>query len=1699
MGTPLHIVALSEARELLSVLRRNRRFGYFLAFTAASQPSEHPFVKEIKLLRDIILESNKGFSPSDVADSPEHLISEPSLRRVLEPFLHVITSRDASGLITGVALQSVDRIVSCLFHLINIKHDETLWKVYVPTLNIVVDSIAACRFDVTDPAADEVVLSRITSTISRISTSPGVYYISDASMLRGIEACLGIAMGPRRASELLRRSAEAALCEITSALGNATGQIAATSENQSNAESISKTLSFDISVANTNGAAYNHTFSTEGFDETGPLTGSSISALILVACRMAESPSSTSPEEPVLGLQMLSSLLTFGGKELMRIEPVREVLLRDCSRVILRCVGAFKSPLLVIAASFTTARLLVHTLGQDAIGLLSALLEDVYPCYVSGLENIKATSVLESNRGASQGNTSHNSAKSGNLNGLSSAATSGEIPNGFGVGLDPVVREVGLESLADLLAAPGLLSSLYAVVDCDLKSEDVVAPLLFSLGRASVSCTPRKRSKRLRASSSGSARMASTLSAADSDEDEGSLLGGGNSDGHRFSRSAALLCAEAVLAIVRTIGERLDLQSYPLNPSTAGSSPTYLDECRAMKKEKIQAQAIAMAFNSQPRISRGERLVAFLRELRPESVSAESGTVQEDLDNDIALCVKFLRETKGLNKEMIGAILGEPDDISRRILSGFTATFNFHNRPFTDCLRLFLDSFRLPGEAQKIDRIVESFSRALFSQNEVSDSSEVNGDTDEKSIAGLFKNADGAYTLTFSTVMLNTDMYNDSIKKKMSFAAFVKNNAKMNEGEDFPIWFLEQIFDSIALAEIKMKGESGMEAMTSAHWNASVEDMSARNRRLLDPIDAKGFDEDIFALCWQSAVAAANVTLLEAGDANQAQKALEGFLSVARCATAFRHSRPVDVVLTSLVNATNIREGPLHGAVYRFGTDIKAQMAAVVLSDVARQSGDCLRADGWQALVSYVLRLHALNLLPDDLEEIIGSNGTDLQVQSEPLPKSTLVPTWWPSQTPKKEGTNFDDDDKTKRPSRAKGFIAALFAASMGSDASSEEEVDHSEAGSKPVRVSHTPPSYLKVRSNEQIEAQKLARKCISRCLIEDILVGEAKILRSDALQCLTKAIARAAGKILDASGMYPNPSPDEEPVEVSAEPEDEAERSIDIPSGVGLTIDPRSEHSFLNLEDYAPSSPVEDSSAIIGVSVGIRRDTSSVEIDSDYHGFAVNSSWSAATRERDEKKAREFVVAFCIDLLCNLTLQNRDRLHIPWPALHAVLVRIIAPATRPSALLERAIIALLRVATRFLHRDELHNDVLRTLNLIVRIPNEVASAISCPITAGLYNVVKSHGVHIASTSGWHAIFSIIENMPNSPAVAVDTSLKILTYVLTEKSGLKAVGPETFAPVLEAIMAFVVNGSVKASISALELLSLLSRRIPELANSRLVDAKGEKAANGHEDVLWSEFWGPLLKGFATGARDPRGKVRNEALVGLEKMIAVCGIDVLSAIQWKVALSSVLFPLMRQLFSTRGFLEATIEAERVAQQKLRILSTSAGNGRSRRAIPAVNEEQLLKSVSAACKKTQQRALTLTSKTFLQHHSIIAAGLPSEEFTDLWLGVLEVYRTAYVGSNDDSDDSQVLQSEMDELQEHVPESVKNLMLVMSDCGLLVESDADRWNATFELVRAFLPDNVEDIETLFASLGSGTDVSDGLKTSEESGVSAPKVVVE
>jgi len=77
----------------------------------------------------------------------------------------------------------------------------------------------------------------------------------------------------------------------------------------------------------------------------------------------------------------------------------------------------------------------------------------------------------------------------------------------------------------------------------------------------------------------------------------------------------------------------------------------------------------------------------------------------------------FLYQTKGLDKALVGDYLAEPPDshpFNTRVRNVYVTLFDFKGMTFDGALRLFLSKFRLPGEAQKIDRLLEAFADRLY-------------------------------------------------------------------------------------------------------------------------------------------------------------------------------------------------------------------------------------------------------------------------------------------------------------------------------------------------------------------------------------------------------------------------------------------------------------------------------------------------------------------------------------------------------------------------------------------------------------------------------------------------------------------------------------------------------------------------------------------------------------------------------------------------------------------------------------------------------------------------------------------------------------------------------------------------------------------------------------------------------------------------
>ncbi|KAJ8600739.1 hypothetical protein CTAYLR_003918 [Chrysophaeum taylorii] len=112
-----------------------------------------------------------------------------------------------------------------------------------------------------------------------------------------------------------------------------------------------------------------------------------------------------------------------------------------------------------------------------------------------------------------------------------------------------------------------------------------------------------------------------------------------------------------------------------------------------------------------------------------------------------------------------------------------------------EALRTLLRRFRLPGEAQCIDRVMERFAAAFKRANPAGSAkpwpySEV-----------------AAYVLSFSLVMLNTDLHSQNVRdgERMTVDGFITNNRGINDDDgDLPEELLRSLYAGVKDEEIKM-------------------------------------------------------------------------------------------------------------------------------------------------------------------------------------------------------------------------------------------------------------------------------------------------------------------------------------------------------------------------------------------------------------------------------------------------------------------------------------------------------------------------------------------------------------------------------------------------------------------------------------------------------------------------------------------------------------------------------------------------------------------------------------------------------------------------------------------------------------------------------------------------------------------------------
>ncbi|TSK22810.1 Golgi-specific brefeldin A-resistance guanine nucleotide exchange factor 1 [Bagarius yarrelli] len=975
----------------------------------------------------------------------------------------------------------------------------------------------------------------------------------------------------------------------------------------------------------------------------------------------------------------------------------------------------------------------------------------------------------------------------------------------------------------------------------------------------------------------------------------------------------------------------------------------------------------------------------------------EKGLLSSPMDtNEVA---QWLKENPRLDKKMIGEFISDRNNMD--LLDSFVRTFAFQGLRIDEALRLYLEAFRLPGEAPN-----------------------VNGNP--------FLSNDAGFTLAYAIIMLNTDQHNHNVRKQnipMTIEQFKKNLKGMNGGTDFDQDMLEDIYNAIKNEEIVMPDEQKGLVKENYMWSVLLH-RGATSEGLFLHVPAGSYDHDLFTMTWGPTIAALSYVFDKSLEDTIIQKAIAGFRKCAMIAAHYGFSDVFDNLIISLCKFTTLNSESVENLPTVFGSNAKAQIAAKTTFHLAHRHGDILR-EGWKNIMDAMLQLFRAELLPKsmvEVEDFVEPNGK-ISLQRE--------------ETPSNRGE-----------STVLSFVNWLTL-SGGAEQSGQRGP-----------------------STENQEAKQAALLCIKHCDPEK-LITESKFLQLESLQELMKALISV--------------TPDDENY-------DEEDAAFCLEMLLRIVLENRDRVACVwqtvrarlyHLCVHANESCFLVERAVVGllrlaIRLLRREDISSqVLLSLRLLLMMKHHVLSRVSRE----------VAYGLH---ELLKTNAANIHSTddWYTLFTLLECIGAGVKPPAALQVTSSspdsdtgaqsdseVSSYHQSEVTLDRGYTSDSEVYTEHSKPRIPRSATEVEVGWLVVGKDDLesskaplapdtktplINQYSLTLGQDMGLHDTKSLIK------------CVESLSFIVRDAAH---VTPENFELCVKAIRVFVeasLNGgyrthdkkkshkydskagrlrkkprekegisrrakpasqrpsrshsddeeddgvpasyhtvSLQVSQDLLDLMHTLHTRAASIYSSwaeeqRHLEAGGKKI-EADSQTLWSSCWCPLLQGMAWLCCDARRQVRMQALTYLQRALLVHDLQTLDAVEWESCFNKVLFPLLTKLL-----------------------------------------ENISPADVGGMEETRMRACTLLSKVFLQHLSPLLS-LPT--FAALWLTILDFMdKYMHAGSSD-------------LLLEAIPESLKNMLLVMDTAGIFHSADSrtgysDLWEITWERIDCFLPHLREEL---------------------------------
>ncbi|KAF8408141.1 hypothetical protein HHK36_007283 [Tetracentron sinense] len=992
-GGALACMVNSEVGAVLAVMRRNVRWGG--RFIAGDDQLEHSLIQSLKALRKQIFSWRHHW----------HMI-DPAV--YLQPFLEVIRSDETGAPITGVALSSVYKILTLdVLDLKTVNVEDAM--------HLVVDAVTSCRFEVTDPASEEVVLMKILQVLLACMKSKASVMLSNQHICTIINTCFRVVHQAGTKGELLQRIARHTMHELVRCVFSHLPDIDNTECALANGGGYSVKQEVDgLAKDYTSGnKQLDNGNSSSEYDCQPPSLGfASNASSDPVASEIDENTIRASPNDlhlmtepygvpcmveifhflcsllnivehigmdprsntiafdedvPLFALGLINSAIELGGPSICQ-HPRLLALIQDELFSNLMQFGLSMSPLILSMVCSIVLNLYQHLRTE-----LKLQLEAFFSCVILRL--------AQSRHGASYQQ-----------------------------------QEVAMEALVDFCRQKTFVAEMYANLDCDITCSNVFEDLANLLSKSAfpVNCL---------------------LSA------------------------MHILALDGLIAVIQGMAERIsnrspipeqapiDLEEYI--PFWSVKCENYGDPDHwvpfVLRKKYIKRRLMIGAdhFNRDPK-----KGLEFLQ-----------GThlLPDKLDPQSVAC--FFRYTAGLDKNLVGDFLGNHDEFCVQVLHEFAGTFDFQDMNLDTALRLFLETFRLPGESQKIQRVLEAFSERYYEQS-----------------PQILVNKDAALLLSYSLIMLNTDQHNVQVKKKMTEEDFIRNNRHINGGSDLPRDFLSELYHSICKNEIRTTPEQGggFPHMTPSRWI----DLMRKSKKTAPFImcDSRAFlDHDMFAIMSGPTIAAISVVFDHSEHEDVFQTCVDGFLAVAKISACHHLEDVLDDLVVSLCKFTTLlNPSSAEEPVLAFGDDIKARMATITVFTIANAYGDYIRT-GWRNILDCIIRLHKLGLLS---ARVASDAADDSELSADPWHGKPVASSLSASHMPSM-GT----------PRRSSGLMGRF---------SQLLSLDTEEPRSQPTE--------------QQLAAHQRTLQTIQKCHVDSIFT-ESKFLQADSLLQLARALTWAAGR----------------------------------------------------------------------------------------------------------------------------------------------------------------------------------------------------------------------------------------------------------------------------------------------------------------------------------------------------------------------------------------------------------------------------------------------------------------------------------------------------------------------------------------------------------------------------------------------------------